>query len=202
VSARRQEVRLNRREFIVMGIGVAGSLVIGIPAAALAEGDRERMIGFFVQIDADGNVIIGSNQPEIGQGIRTALPMLVAEELDAEWSKVSVRQMPLGIVKTEDGYTWKYGGQGVGGSTGLTDNWDYMREVGAIARQQLVRAAAARIGVDPAQCTTRPGVVLCSAAGVEISYGSLIADAAQLDLPDEPPELKSVDDYRMRERLF
>ena len=197
MSARRQEVRLNRREFIVMGIGVAGSLVIGIPAAALAEGDRERMIGFFVQIDADGNVIIGSNQPEIGQGIRTALPMLVAEELDAEWSKVSVRQMPLGIVKTEDGYTWKYGGQGVGGSTGLTDNWDYMREVGAIARQQLVRAAAARIGVDPAQCTTRPGVVVCSAAGVEISYGSLIADAAQLDLPDEPPELKSVDDYRI-----
>ena len=197
MSARREEVRVNRREFIVMGIGVAGSLVIGLPAMASAEGDRERMLGFFVQIDADGNVIIGSNQPEIGQGIRTALPMLVAEELDADWSKVSVRQMPLGIVKTEEGYTWKYGGQGVGGSTGLTNNWDYMRQVGAIARQQLVRAAAARIGVDPAQCTTRPGVVVCSAAGVEIAYGSLIADAAQLDLPEEPPELKSVDDYRI-----
>ncbi|MGB5687676.1 MAG: molybdopterin cofactor-binding domain-containing protein, partial [Woeseiaceae bacterium] len=197
MSARRQDVRVNRREFIVMGIGVAGSLVIGLPAVASTEGDRERMIGFFVQIDADGNVVIGSNQPEIGQGIRTALPMLVAEELDADWSKVSVRQMPLGIVKTAEGYAWKYGGQGVGGSTGLTDNWDYMRQVGAIARQQLVRAAAARIGVDPEQCTTRPGVVVCSAAGVEISYGSLIADAAQLELPDEAPELKSVDDYRI-----
>ncbi len=197
MSVRRQAIRVNRRDFIVVGIGVAGSLVFGLPGAESSEADRERMIGFFVQIDADGNVIIGSNQPEIGQGIRTALPMLVAEELDVEWSRVSVRQMPLGIVKTENGYTWKYGGQGVGGSTGLTDNWDYMRQVGAVARQQLVRAAAARIGVDPEQCTTRPGVVVCSAAGVEISYGSLIADAAQLDMPDQPPELKSVDDYRI-----
>lgn len=197
MSARREDIRLNRREFIVMGIGVAGSLVVGLPAIASAEGDRERMIGFFIQIDVDGNVIIGSNQPEIGQGIRTALPMLVAEELDIEWSKVSVRQMPLGIIKTDDGYTWKYGGQGVGGSTGLTNNWDYMRQVGAIARRQLVHAAAARLDVDPAQCTTRPGVVVCSAAGVEVPYGELIADAVQLELPNEPPELKSIDDYRI-----
>ncbi len=197
MSARKQEVRLNRREFIVMGVGVAGSLVIGIPLAASADGDRERMIGFFVQIDADGSVIIGSNQPEIGQGIRTALPMIVAEELDVEWDKVSVRQMPLGIVKSGEGYAWKYGGQGVGGSNGLTGNWDYMREIGAIARRQLIRAGAARLGVEPSQCSTRPGVVVCSAAGVEMSYGDLIADAAQMELPDESPSLKSVDDYRI-----
>ncbi len=197
MSARRKAVQLNRREFIVMGVGVAGSLVIGIPATASVEGDKERTIGFFVQIDADGSVTIGSNQPEIGQGIRTALPMLVAEELDVEWSKVSVRQMPLGIVKDGDGYAWKYGGQGVGGSTGLTNNWEYMREVGAIARRQLIRAAAARLGVDPKQCTTRPGAVVCSAAGVEVPYGELVVDAAQMNLPDEPPALKSIDDYRI-----
>jgi hypothetical protein len=136
VSARKQAVRLNRREFLIAGTGVAGSLVLGLPRMTAADGD-ERMLGFFVQINADGSIVIGSNQPEIGQGVRTALPMLVAEELDVEWSTVSVRQMPLGIVKTADGYAWKYGGQGVGGSTGLTSNWDYMREVGATARRGL-----------------------------------------------------------------
>ena len=94
--------------------------------------------------------------------------MLVAEELDVEWSKVSVTQMPLGIVKTADGYAWKYGGQGVGGSTGLTDNWDFMREVGATARQQLIRAAAARLNVPVSSCSTRPGYVVCSSPAAEI----------------------------------
>ena len=197
MSARRNAVRLNRREFIVMGVGVAGSLVVGLPVAASAENGKERMIGFFVQVDADGSVTIGSNQPEIGQGIRTALPMLVAEELDVEWSNVSVRQMPLGIVKAGDGYTWKYGGQGVGGSTGLTDNWDFMREVGAIARRQLVHAAAARLGVEPSQCTTRPGVVICTEQGTEIPYGELIAEAAALELPEDAPALKPLGDYRI-----
>ena len=199
MSARRQAVShaLNRREFLVIGAGVAGSLVIGLPAAAVGEGDRERRIGFFVEIDARGNVVIGSNQPEIGQGVRTALPMLIAEELDVEWDKVSVRQMPLGIVKSGDGFAWKYGGQGVGGSTGLTSNWDYMREVGAIARQQLIRAAAARLGSTEAACTTRPGVVVCGELGTEIPYGELVADAAGLALPEEAPALKSLDDYRI-----
>jgi isoquinoline 1-oxidoreductase beta subunit len=194
VSARKQAVRLNRREFLIAGTGVAGSLVLGLPRMTAADGD-ERMLGFFVQINADGSIVIGSNQPEIGQGVRTALPMLVAEELDVEWSTVSVRQMPLGIVKTADGYAWKYGGQGVGGSTGLTSNWDYMREVGATARRQLIRAAAKRLGVAEDQCSTRPGVVIC--AGQEVAYGELIAEAALLDLPAEPPPLKDIDDYRI-----
>jgi len=123
--------------------------------------------------------------------------MLVAEELDVEWSKVHVRQMPLGIVKAGDGYAWKYGGQGVGGSTGLTGNWDFMREVGAIARRQLLHAAAVRLGVDPSQCTTRPGVVICAELGAEIPYGDLIADAAKQELPEDAPTLKSLDDYRI-----
>jgi len=102
-----------------------------------------------IQINADGSVVIGAKEPEIGQGLRTALPMMVAEELDVEWDKVSIRQMPLGIVKTAEGFTWKYGGgQGVGGSTGLTSNWELMRQAGADARRQLIRAAAARLGVE------------------------------------------------------
>jgi isoquinoline 1-oxidoreductase beta subunit len=197
VSAAADEMTVNRRQFLIAGSGVAGSLVLGLPAFAAAPTDSDRTIGFFVQIEPDGSVIIGSNQPEIGQGVRTALPMLVAEELDVEWSNVSVRPMPLGIVKTADGYAWKYGGQGVGGSTGLTENWDYMRQVGATARGQLIKAAANRLGVSESQCRTKPGVVICSELGTEIPYGDLVAEASLLPLPQESPALKAADDYRI-----
>ena len=198
-----ERIDLSRRRFVVTGTSIAGGFVLGLPAIGLAndvvggEADSETQIGFFIEIAADGSVIIGSNQPEIGQGVRTALPMLVAEELDVEWSKVSVRQMPLGIVKTADGYAWKYGGQGVGGSTGLTDNWDFMREVGATARQQLIRAAAARLNVPVSSCSTRPGYVVCGSPVAEISYGDLVAAAARLDLPAESPSLKDMKQYRI-----
>ena len=109
---------LSRRQFLIAGASAAGSLVIGLPLQSSQAQDSDRMIGFFVQIEPDGQIIIGNNQPEIGQGIGTTIPMLIAEELDVDWSRVSVRQMPLGILKTDDGFTWKYGGQGVGGSTG------------------------------------------------------------------------------------
>ena len=141
---------MSRRHFLVAGSTLTGSLVLGLPLAGtaragIADGTSgDRQIGYFVEITPAGKVIIGSKEPEIGQGLRTALPMMVAEELDVDWSDVSIRQMPLGIVRTADGYTWKYGGQGVGGSTGLTSNWQQMREVGATARLQLIRAAAAR----------------------------------------------------------
>jgi len=198
-----ERIDVSRRQFVVTGTSIAGGFVLGLPVIGLTndvvsgEAGSERQIGFFIEIAADGSVIIGSNQPEIGQGVRTALPMLVAEELDVEWSKVSVRQMPLGIVKTADGYAWKYGGQGVGGSTGLTDNWDFMREVGATARQQLIRAAAARLNVPVSSCSTSPGYVVCSSLDAKIPYGDLVAAAARLDLPAESPPLKDMKQYRI-----
>lgn len=189
---------VSRRQFIVGGAGLAGTFVLGIPAGiAAATDDEDRQIGFFVEIDANGRVFIGSNQPEIGQGIRTALPMLVAEELDVDWQDVSVRSMPLGLVKTADGFTWKYGGQGVGGSTGLTSNWQSMREIGAIARQQLVHAAAQRFAVDPADCEAGGGKVRCSSTGAEASYGELAPAAAALPLPEESPPLKPLASFRI-----
>ena len=156
---------MTRRHFLVAGTAASGAFVLGIPVAqaaastikATAGSELVRQLGFFIEIQADGHVIIGTNQPEIGQGVRTALPMLVAEELDVAWEDVSVRPMPLGIVKTADGFTWKYGGQGVGGSTGLTNNWNFMRQVGATARHQLIQAAAARWDVEASSCTTEPG---------------------------------------------
>ena len=192
---------ISRRHFLIAGGTVTGSLVLGLPAmnvarAGIADGTYgERQIGYFVEITPSGKVIIGSNQPEIGQGLRTALPMMVAEELDVAWDDVSIRQMPLGIVKTADGYTWKYGGQGVGGSTGLRNNWQFMREVGATARHQLIRAAAERLGVSPETCRTRSGVVLCDATNGEIPYAELVEDAAKLEMPEEAPPLKAMRDY-------
>ena len=118
-----KQPQLNRRQFLVSGLTASGGLLLGLPVnSALASESNSRMIGFFVEIKPNNQVILGSNQPEIGQGIRTVHPMMVAEELDINWSQVEVSQMPLGIVKTADGYTWKYGGQGVGGSTGTRSN--------------------------------------------------------------------------------
>ncbi len=201
MSAKPEEfvTTVSRRRFLIGGSSAIGGLIIGVPAfsAAADETGRERQIGFFVEIRPDGNVIIGTNQPEIGQGVRTALPMLVAEELDVAWDRVSIRPMPLGIVKTADGYTWQYGSQGVGGSTGLTNNWDYMRQVGATARHQLIAAAAARWSVSPDTCITEPGFVVGPAPGQRLSYAELVADAAALELPEESPPLKDMKDYRI-----
>jgi isoquinoline 1-oxidoreductase beta subunit len=196
MSALLERRRFTRRQVLVAGAGAAGSLVIGLPALAYEE-EGERMLGFFIQINPDGTVVIGCKDPEIGQGLRTTVPMLVAEELDVQWDKVRIEQMPLGIVKTAEGFRWKYGGQGVGGSTGLTNNWEFMRQAGADARRQLIRAAAERLGVDESQCDTRPGFVVCSSANAEISYRELVVAAAALPVPEDPASLKATDDYRI-----
>jgi isoquinoline 1-oxidoreductase beta subunit len=189
--------RVTRRQVLIAGAGAAGSLVIGLPALAYEE-EGERKLGFFIQINPDGSVVIGCKDPEIGQGLRTTVPMMVAEELDVEWDKVRIEQMPLGIVKTAEGFRWKYGGgQGVGGSTGLTSNWELMRQVGADARRQLIRAAAERLGVEASECDTRPGYAVCSSANVELPYSELIIAAAALPVPEDPAPLKAADDYRI-----
>ncbi|MEO1574062.1 MAG: molybdopterin cofactor-binding domain-containing protein [Pseudomonadota bacterium] len=191
-------VALNRRQFIVAGVSTAGAMVLGLPVAAAAQ-DGDRRLGYFVEIRPDGRILIGSNQPEIGQGVRTALPMLVAEELDADWQSIEVTSMPLGLVRTDDGFTWKYGGQGVGGSTGLTSNFDFMREIGARARQRLILAAAQRLEVSPDTCRTEPGVVICDDPSTRLTYADLATSAAGLTLPDDEPApaLKDPSDYRI-----
>jgi isoquinoline 1-oxidoreductase beta subunit len=200
-------VDLGRRRLLVGGLTAGGGFLLGLPGSTqAAESAAESAtsggrIGFFVEVLPDNRVIIGVAQPEIGQGVRTSMPMLVAEELDVEWSSVSIRQMPLGIVKTADGYTWQYGGQGAGGSTSVSDNWAFLREVGATARQMLIQAAAARWGVDPARCRTEPGSVVCDQLGQRASYASLASAAAQLPVPaygpDEKPPLKDPATFRI-----
>ena len=192
---------ISRRRFLVVGSSVAGGLCLGVPligAASSEPGDgASRQIGFFVEITPQGDVILSVKDPEIGQGLRTTAAMLIAEELDADWERVSVRQLPLGLIQTPEGYTWKYGGQGVGGSTGLLSNWDYLRQVGAEARHLLLSVAAERLGVDPTTLSTAAGFVIDAEGGRKIAYSELVADAAKLTMPSESVTLKDKSDYRI-----
>ena len=196
-----QQPDLSRRRFIIAGSTLSGSLLLGLPLVSIASWGKktggDSRIGYFINILENGDVIIGNNQPEIGQGLRTTLPMLVAEELDIDFDKVRIESMPLGIVKTADGYTWKYGSQGVGGSTGLTNNWTFMREVGATGRLMLMQAAAQLWNIPLEQCQTRPGEVICKSRGKQASYGELVKLASTLPIPDAAPALKPMDEYRI-----
>ena len=193
-NTRKGPVDQGRRRLLVGGLTAGGGFLLGVPSFGLLAqetlAEQGGKIGYYVEILPNGEVIIGSAQPEIGQGVKTALPMLVAEELDVGWSHVSVRQMPLGIVKTADGYAWKYGGQGAGGSTSVTDNWAFLRQTGALARHMLILAAADLWGVEPAQCRTEAGEVICDGAGKKALYGELSAAAAKLPIPEIEIELK------------
>ena len=190
-----------RRRFLVAGLTATGGFLLGVPSLELLADDQVTptggKIGFFVEIRPDNKVVIGAAQPEIGQGVRTSMPMLVAEELDVEWSSVSVEQMPLGIAKTEEGYTWKYGGQGAGGSNSVVGNWEFLRQVGATARGQLVAAASERWGVNADSCRTESGVVVCDALGKRAKYSELAEAAARLPIPETKPALKKASDYRI-----
>ncbi len=200
-------MNLNRRRFLISGATATGALLIGMPARLIAsetanietigfDADGDNQLGYFITIHPDNTVVIGNNQPEIGQGLRTTLPMLVAEELEIDFSLVSVQQLPLGIVRSKDGMAWRYGGQGVGGSTGLTGNWTFMREAGAKARLMLQQAAANQWEVDVSEVTAQRGYMI-HASGKRISYGELVTAAAKLPLPTEAPALKDIREFKI-----
>ena len=154
---------ISRRRFLQTSATVTGGLMMGIHLNSASARQMEAVgvpsepgIGFFVRIEPDGRVIIGSPQPEMGQGVKTSLPMLIAEELDVDWSTVSVEQMPLGLKREDGKLAWLHVGQGAGGSTSISEAWQPLREAGASARQLLMQAAANRWQVDIGQLRTEP----------------------------------------------
>lgn len=142
----------------------------------------------FVTIEPDGSATITVAKSEMGQGVRTTLAMLVAEELDLDWSKVRVTQAPE--------HPEKYGRQGTGGSGAVRDGWKPLREAGAKARAMLVAAAASKLGVPATELSTENSQVTHAASGKKLGYGELTNLAAQQAVPAEVT-LKNPKDFRI-----
>lgn len=172
-------MQLNRRSFLQLSALAGGGLALGLyerPAVAQAgRGSQELSPRAFLKIHPDGKVTILAKNPEIGQGIQTMLPMLIAEELDVAWSSVTVEQAPL-----DEG---AFGAQFAGGSMSTPMNWEPLRHVGAAGRQLMIEAAAKRWNVPVDECTTDAGRVLHGASNRAASYGELAEEAAALPVP-------------------
>ncbi|MDJ0879441.1 MAG: molybdopterin-dependent oxidoreductase [Halieaceae bacterium] len=196
---------LNRRRFLQAGATLAGGLALGVSLRGRTE-DKSGSVGapagphlaYLVRIEPDGRVIIGAPNPEMGQGVKTSLPMIIAEELDVNWDDVLVEQMPLGIKRDSEGnLSWLHVGQGAGGSTSVSEGWQPLREAGATARQLLLQAAADSWGVPIDSLSTERGTIVHSASGRRAGYGEFAAAASALPLPETPPTLKSSADFNI-----
>src|SRR5713226_1303742 len=142
----------------------------------------------YLAIDTDGTAYIIAHRSEMGSGSRTALPRIVADELDADWARVKIVQ----AIGDE-----KYGDQDTDGSHSVRSFFDALRESGATARLMLVRAAAAQWGVPVSECTTNPHIVVHQPSGKKLGYGELAAAAAKLDVPKkEDVKLKGRSEWR------
>jgi len=173
--------KLNRRDFIRISTLAGGGLVLGFEllsscAPKKTEG-KSVDLNAFVKIDENGQVTIMSPNPEIGQGIKTSLPMLVAEELDVDWKDIQIEQAGLD--------TDKYTRQIAGGSGSIRESWESFRKAGATARYLLIAAAAAKWSVSPDACTTENGMVVNKNTRKKIAYGELVEEAAKLPVPED-----------------
>jgi isoquinoline 1-oxidoreductase beta subunit len=186
-------MNLNRRSFLKITATASGAFVLGIYAKPMAFGQERRFSNganplAFVRIAPDGTVTIIAKNLEAGQGVKTHLPMLIAEELDIDWKDVRVEQA--------DGDAKLYGFQFLGGSTATPMNWEPLRRVGAAWRQMLVTAAATTWGVPETECTTKAGRVHHAASGRSAGYGELGAKAAAFTPPAlDSLKLKNAADY-------
>src|SRR5271166_5430242 len=186
----------SRRRFLKSAFA-AGTFVLGaslVPEPLWAGTSSAGPVVFqpdiFLSIGSDGTITIVAHRSEMGCGSRTALPLIVADELDADWSKVKIDQA------TGDP---KYGDQDTDGSHSVRSNFDLMRQVGATGRIMLISAAAARWGVSPKECSTEPHFVVHRASARKLGYGELAADAAKLPVPkkeDIPLPMKKRSEWR------
>lgn len=179
-----------RREVVVGATLAGGALLVGCsPADMLSLGAKTDFGAFgpFVKIGADGVVTVVSKHIEFGQGNHAGLAAIVAEELDADWSKVKVEQAPA-VAKVYANTLM--GVQGTGGSTAIANSWTQLRTAGASARAMFVQAAATRWAVPEGEIAVKDGVVSHTASPKSATFGELLADAAKIK-PPETPTLKN-----------
>lgn len=223
---------LSRRRFLIAGAVTTGGLLVGCgaptpqerlgkPADLPVQGDQVALNGW-VKISPDGTVTVAVPRAEMGQGVMTSLPMLLAEELDARWDDVRVEPAPVAqiyanqammlnalpfgvddhgwLARTASALAQRAGHvlhlQVTGGSSSIRDAWEPLRVVGATARAMLVQAAAQRWQVPAADCRTEAGQVIHPATGRKLGYGELATAAAQLTPPSDVP-LKSPDAFKL-----
>ena len=198
---------LTRRAFLQTTALVGGGLMLELTLPGVAQGSPQdtapgtvpakaplaaatTALSIWVTLHPEGTVTIASKNPEIGQGIKTMLPMLIAEELDCDWAQVQVVDAPFDPAR--------FGPQRAGGSMSTPTNWLPLRQAGAAARQMLLQAAATRAGVPMAELTTRSGQVHHAVTGRQWSYGELATAAAALPAPDlASVPLKSAAEFRL-----
>jgi isoquinoline 1-oxidoreductase subunit beta len=189
---------MKRREFLKAGAALSGGLIISlyvphfVPAGAAAESAKPVALNAFVHIAPDEIVTVISNHSEMGQGIYTSLPMLINEELEADWSNVRVAPAPVAAVYNHT----VYGIMMTGGSTTTASEYDRFRKMGAMARLMLIAAAAQSWSVDPQTCHAEKGFVVHTSSNRRVSYGSLAEAASKITPPTDIP-LKDPKDFTL-----
>ena len=176
----------DRRSFLKVSALAGGGMFLGIQWLSGQSAEQSQSLATetasfnaYVKIYPDGRIVIMSPNPEIGQGVKTAMPMIVAEELDADWSKVIVEQAPLD--------TALYTRQVAGGSGSIRASWTTLRKAGATARALLVAAAARQWQVEPGDCVTENSMVKHLGSGRQLGYGELATAAAAIAPPADVP---------------
>ena len=190
---------LSRRRFLQAGAAAGGGLMLSL-SLPFANGEAEAADadGFapnaFIRIDSDGQIVLTMPYVEMGQGNYTAIPMLIAEELEVDLKQVRLEHAPPN--EKLYGNPLLAGVQATGDSNAIRAAWQPLREAGAVARTMLVSAAAKRWNVDPASCRAQSGEVLHPPTGRSIKYGELAADAARMPVP-ESVVLKRPEDFKL-----
>lgn len=185
------ETNVSRRQFLkVSGLAGGGMLLSFSWLNTSTAKELEEAIfapNAYIKISSDGTIVLLSPNPEIGQGVKTSLPIILAEELEVDWKKIQIELAPLNPV---------YGRQVAGGSGSIRGRYDELRKVGATAREMLLEAAAQTWTVPSSECKAENGSIIHIGSGKKLSYGELAAKASTLQVPSEP-KLKDPKEFKI-----
>jgi isoquinoline 1-oxidoreductase beta subunit len=178
---------LSRREFVAAGVAAGAGLIVGFYLPHKNSAAEVFSPNAYLRITPDNKVTIVCARSEMGQGVRTALPMILAEELEADWKQIEIEQA---------GASTLFGDQTTGGSASIRTTWDPMRKAGAQAREMLISAAALTWGVPRSSCTAESGRIKHAASNRSLTYGELVSKASTLPIPTDVT-LKQSKDYKI-----